>query len=155
MAWRILSLFGGLGGLGSLVLPYALVSGGVLGLDLREEPYTLFELARLLERAGNDPRMVYLLAFLVLVGSTMVLVGSVAGSSIALAGGFVQGGAAAAFAYGVTAKGSKTLFRVEPLAEVPCPRQNTSTSTHGRTRSGCTCGERSAGSFCSSSGLGS
>lgn len=110
MVWRILSLIGGLGGLVSLALPYALVSGGVLGLDLREKPYTLFELAGLLERAGNDPQMVYLLAFLILVGSTMVLVGSVAGSSIAFAGGLVQAGAAAAFAYGVTTKGSKTFL---------------------------------------------
>lgn len=110
MLWRVLSLIGGLGGLVSLVLPYALVSGGVLGLDLREKPYTLFELARVLEQAGNDPRMVYLLAVLVLVGSTMVLVASLAGSSVAVAGGLLQGGAAAAFAYGVTMKGSKTFL---------------------------------------------
>lgn len=110
MLWRIPPVIGGAAGLVSLVLPYALVAAGALGLDFREEPSTLFELARLLEQAGNDPRMVYVLAFLVVVGSTMALVGSISGGGIAFAGGLVQVAAAAAFAYGVTTKGSETFF---------------------------------------------
>lgn len=110
MLWRIPPVIGGAAGFASLVLPYALVAGGALGLDFREEPHTLFELARLLEQAGNDPRMVYVLAFLVVVGSTMALVGSIAGGGIAFAGGLVQATAAAAFAYGVTTKGSETFL---------------------------------------------
>lgn len=110
MLWRISSLIGGVAGLASLVMPYALVSGGVLGLDLRKKAYTLFELARLLERTGGNPRILYLLGFLVVVGSTMALVGSLAHSSIAFVGGLAQGGTAAVFAYGVTTRGAKTFL---------------------------------------------
>lgn len=110
MLWRIPALVGGAGGLASLAIPYALVTGDVLGVDVQEEQYTLFGLARLLEDTGNDPQMVYLLVVLVAVGSTMALIGAFASSSVAFGGGIVQGGAAAAFAYGVLAEGSRTFF---------------------------------------------
>lgn len=110
MFWRIPALVGGAGGLASLALPYALVTGGVLGVDVREETYTLLGLARLLEDSGNDPETVYLLAALVVVGSTLALAGAFLRGSVAFVGGLVQGAAAAAFWYGATAEGSRTFF---------------------------------------------
>lgn len=110
MFWRIPALVGGASGLASLALPYALVTGGVLGVDVREETYTLLELARLLEDSGNDPETVYLLAALVVVGSTLAVVGAFLRSSVAFVGGLVQGTAAAAFWYGAAAEGSRTFL---------------------------------------------
>lgn len=120
MLWRILALLGGAGGLASLALPYALVTGGVLGLDVQRERYTLFGLARLLRETGTDPQLVYLLALLVAVGSTVALVGASASSGAAFVGGLVQGAAAAAFAYGVRAEGSRTfLYGLSQLDVTP------------------------------------
>lgn len=110
MLWRSVSLLGGVGGFVSLLLPYALVSGGVLGVAVRAEPYTLFELAGLVADTGNDPRMVYLLVVLVVVGSTLAFIGAVTRRAIAIGGGLVQGVAAAAFAYGATTEGSQTVL---------------------------------------------
>lgn len=110
MVWRIASLLGGASGLSSLLLPYALVSGGVLGVPVQAEPYTLIELASLLADAGEDPQMVYLLILLIVVGSTMAVIGAVSRRSIAILGGLVQGIAAVAFAYGATMEGSRTFF---------------------------------------------
>lgn len=110
MIWRIPALVGGGGGLASLALPYARVTGGVLGVDVQEETYTLLGLARLIEDTGNDPEMVYLLAGLVVLGSTVALVGAVVRSVVAAVGGLVQGVSATAFWYGATAEGSRTFL---------------------------------------------
>lgn len=111
MLWRMTSLLGGVGGLGSLLLPYAVVAGDALGTTARRHRYTVFELGRLLDRAGTDPEVVYLLAFLVVVGSTMALIGAFSQGAIAFGGGIVQAGAAGGFAYGVTSEGSMTVLR--------------------------------------------
>lgn len=110
MLWRLLAAAGGVGGLASLAFSYALVAGGVIGVELQEKPYTLFQLARLLEDVGNDPQMVYLLIIVIVVGSTLALVGAAVSSWLAFVGGVVQGGAAAAFAYESTAQGSQTFL---------------------------------------------
>lgn len=108
MLSRLLAAAGGAGGLASLALPYALVSGGTLGLDLSEEAYTPFGLAQLLADAGKDPTAIYVLIGLVVVGSTLALAGALADRRLALGGGVVQGLAAAAFAYGATTEGSQS-----------------------------------------------
>lgn len=110
MFWRFPALVGGVSGLASLALPYSRVTGGVLGVDVQEETYTLLGLARLLEDTGNDPEMVYLLAGLVVLGSTVALVGAVVRSVVAAIGGLVQGVSATAFWYGATAEGSQTFL---------------------------------------------
>lgn len=110
MLWRIPSLLGGAGGLASFLLPYALVTGSGPGPDVGRQFLTLFELAKLLENAGNDSGVVYVLGFLIFVGSTMALVGAVAQSSMALGGGLIQGGTAVAFAYGLTTRGTPAVL---------------------------------------------
>lgn len=110
MTWRIVSLLGGAGGFVSLLLPYALVSGGVLGLAVQEEPYTLLALAGLLADAGRDPQLVYLLVVVIVVGSTIAVLGAGTRRVIVLGGGLLQGTAAGAFAYGATVEGSRTFF---------------------------------------------
>lgn len=111
MLWRLPALVGGAAGLGSLFVPYALVTGDVLGIQVGRETYTLYELADLLEQAGSDPEGVYVILLLVIVGSTIALVGSFVKTWLAFAGGVVQGAAAAAFAYGATAEGSQQFFQ--------------------------------------------
>jgi hypothetical protein len=108
MLWRIVAAVGGAGGLGSLLLPYAYVTGGALGIDLQEGTYTLFELARAVEDAGSDPAAIYGLAVAIVVGSTLALVGAVVHHYLAGAGGLVQGGSAAAYWYGIQTEGSQT-----------------------------------------------
>lgn len=110
MLWRLAAAAGGVGGLASLALPYARVSGGALGIDLEEGTYTLFGLAQLLADMGEDPQLVYLLAAAIAVGSVLALVGAFVHRWLAFAGGLVQGGSAAAFAYGVTTEGSRTFL---------------------------------------------
>lgn len=110
MLWRILAAIGGLGGLGSLVLPYAHVTSSFGGLEVDEGAYTLFELAQLLEDAGKDPTMIYGLAVVVVFGSAVALVGALAYHHLAGVGGVVQGGAAAAYWYGIQSEGSQTFF---------------------------------------------
>lgn len=110
MLWRLSALAGGVGGFASLALPYALVSGGTLGLDLREESHTLFELARLVADAGEDPQLLYLLIMVVVAGSTLALVGALLGRWVAFGGGLLQGASAALFAYGATTQGSQTFL---------------------------------------------
>jgi len=110
MLWRIAAAAGGAGGLGSLLLPYAYVTSGALGIDLREGSYTLFELARAVEDAGNDPTAIYGLAVLVAVSSTVVLVGALVSYYLTGFGGLMQGGAAAAYWYGVQTEGSRTFL---------------------------------------------
>lgn len=110
MLWRIAAATGGAGGLGSLLLPYAYVTGGALGVDLTEGTYTLFELARVVEDAGNDPTMIYVLAGVIVLGSAMALIGAFVQQYLAAAGGVVQGGAAGAFWYGLQQEGSRTFL---------------------------------------------
>lgn len=110
MLWRLAAGAGGAGGLGSLVLPYALVSGGTLGITVTEDEYTLFGLAQLLQDAGEDPQMVYALAVVIVVGSALALAGAFVSSWLAGGGGLLQVGGAVAFAYGATTEGSQTFF---------------------------------------------
>lgn len=110
MLWRLAAAAGGAGGLASLALPYAHVTSSALGLDLQEGTYTLFGLAQLLADAGEDPQMVYLLAVAIAVGSALALVGAAVHRWVAFGGGLVQGGSAAAFAYGATTEGSQTFL---------------------------------------------
>ena len=110
MLWRIVAAVGGAGGFGSLLLPYAHVRGGALGIDLQEGTYTLFELARAVEDAGNDPTAIYALAVAVVVGSTLALVGALVHHYLAGAGGLLQGGSAAAYWYGIQTEGSQTFL---------------------------------------------
>lgn len=107
MLWRIAAAAGGAGGLGSLLLPYAYVTGGALGVDVTEGTYTLFQLAQLLEDAGEDPTMVYVLAGVIVVGSVMALIGAFVQHYLAAGGGVVQGGAAGAYWYGLAQEGSQ------------------------------------------------
>lgn len=107
MLWRIAAAAGGAGGLGSLLLPYAYVTGGALGVDVTEGTYTLFQLAQLVEDAGNDPTMIYVLAAVIVVGSVMALIGAFVQHYLAAAGGVVQGGAAVAYWYGINEEGSQ------------------------------------------------
>lgn len=107
MLWRIAAVAGGAGGLGSLLLPYAYVTGGTLGIDVTEGTYTLFQLAQLVEDAGNDPTMIYVLAAVIVVGSVMALIGAFVQHYLAAAGGVVQGAAAAAYWYGIQQEGSR------------------------------------------------
>lgn len=107
MLWRIAAAAGGAGGLGSLLLPYAHVSGGTLGVDVTEGTYTLFQLAQLMEDAGEDPTMIYVLVGVIVVGSLMALIGAFVQHYLAAGGGVVQGGAAGAYWYGITQEGSQ------------------------------------------------
>lgn len=110
MLWRIVAAAGGLGGLGSLLLPYAYVTSSFGGIEMDEGAYTLFELAQLIEDAGNDPTMIYGLAVVIVFGSAVALVGALAFHHLAAAGGLVQGGAAAAYWYGIQSEGTQTFF---------------------------------------------
>ena len=122
MLWRIVAAAGGAGGLVSLLLPYAYVTGGALGIDLREGTYTLFELARAVEDAGNDPTAIYGLAVAIVIGSTLAVVGALVHHYLAGAGGLLQGGSAAAYWYGIQTEGSQTflvgLGRMDATVEV-------------------------------------
>ena len=110
MLWRIVAAVGGLGGLGSLALPYAYVRSSFGGVQMDEGTYTLFELAQLVEDAGSDPTMIYGLAVVIVFGSAVALVGALAFHHLAVAGGLVQGGAAAAYWYGIQSEGTQTFF---------------------------------------------
>lgn len=110
MLWRVPAAVGGVGGLVSLALPYAVVTGGTLGVDLHRGSYTLVGLADLLREAGRDPTGVYVVGLLVAVGSVLALVGALTRGGVAVGGGLVQGVAAAAFAYGVTTSGSASVL---------------------------------------------
>lgn len=110
MLSRLTGVLGGAAGLASLLLPYALVTGGALGIDLSEESHTLFELAQLLADAGEDPQMVYLLIVAIVVGSALAIAGAVSTSWLSAIGGLVQVGAAGAFAYAITTEGSQTFL---------------------------------------------
>jgi hypothetical protein len=109
MHWRIPAVIGGLGGLGSLLLPYAFVSsrvGDVGDVGPAQGHYTLFELATLLAETGNDPTAVYALAAVIVFASAVTLLGAVTFHHLAAAGGLVQAGAAALYWYGLQLEGS-------------------------------------------------
>lgn len=110
MLWRIIAAIGGLGGLGSLALPYAYVTSSFAGLEMDEGAYTLFELAQLIADAGNDPTMIYGLAVVIVFGSAVALAGALAFHHLAAAGGIVQGAAAAGYWYGIQQEGSQSFF---------------------------------------------
>ena len=110
MLWRIAAAVGGLGGLGSLLLPYAYVSTSIGDVEVQEGSYTLLELAALLEETGNDPTMVYALAGVVVFGSAVALVAAITFHHLASAGAFVQGGAAVLFWLGLQMEGAQTFF---------------------------------------------
>lgn len=110
MLWRIPAGIGGAGGLASLVLPYALVTGGTLGIGLREESYTLLGLARLIANNGGDPTAVYAIALLVVVGSTVALLGAATRPIVVAVGCVLQGVATVGFVYGALTRGSRTIL---------------------------------------------
>lgn len=106
MLWRITAAAGGVAGLASLVFPYAMVTGGTLGVELHRGRYTLVELASLLREAGRDPTGVYVVALLVVVGSAVAIGGALTRGGLAVGGGLVQGVASVAFTYGILTAGS-------------------------------------------------
>lgn len=122
MLWRIAAAVGGVGGLGSLLLPYAYVTSSFGGVEMQEGAYTLLELAALLEETGNDPTMIYALAAVIVFGSAVTLVGAVAFHHLAAAGGLVQGAAAGLYWLGLRMEGAQTFFmglgRVDATVEV-------------------------------------
>lgn len=122
MLWRIAATVGGVGGLGSLLLPYAYVTSSIAGVEMQEGSYTLLELAALLEETGNDPTMIYALAAVIVFGSAVALVGAVAFHHLAAAGGLVQGAAAGLYWFGLQTEGAQTFFmglgRVDASVEV-------------------------------------
>ena len=122
MLWRIAAAVGGVGGLGSLLLPYAYVTSSLGGVEVQEGAYTLLELAALLEETGNDPTMIYALAAVIVFGSAVALVGAVAFHHLAAAGGLVQGAAAGLYWLGLRMEGAQTFFmglgRVDATVEV-------------------------------------
>lgn len=122
MLWRIAAAVGGLGGLGSLILPYAYVESSIGGIGVQEGTYTLVELASLLEDTGNDPTMIYALAAVIVFGSAMALLSALAFHHLAGAGGLVQAGAAGLYWFGLRSEGAQTFFmglgRVDATIEV-------------------------------------
>lgn len=122
MLWRIAAAIGGVGGLGSLLLPYAYVKSNFGGVEFDEGAYTLFELATLMEDAGNDPTAIYVLAGVIIFGSAVALAGALAYYHLAGAGGLVQGGAAGAYWYAIQTEGTQTyllgLGQVDATVEV-------------------------------------
>lgn len=110
MFGRLAAAAGGVAGLASLALPYALVTGSALGFTAEEESYTLLGFAQLLADAGRDPGVVYALAAAIAVGSALALAGAVASRWLALVGGILQGGSAAAYLYGVATQGVWTFL---------------------------------------------
>lgn len=122
MLWRIAAAAGGLGGIGSLLLPYAYVTKSFAGMGVDEGAYTLFELATLVEDAGNDPTAIYVLAGVIFVGSAIALVGALAFHHLSGAGGVIQGVAAGGYWYAIQAEGTQTylmgLGQVDATVEV-------------------------------------
>lgn len=110
MLWRVPAVAGGAGGLLSLGLPYAVVTGSTLGVSVTQGAYTLPALAAFLRDAGQDPTGVYVVGLLVVVGSTLAVAGALTRPAVAVGGGLVQGLAAAAFAYGVLTSGSTSVL---------------------------------------------
>ena len=122
MLWRIAAAVGGVGGLGSLLLPYAYVTSSIAGVEMQEGAYTLLELAALLEETGNDPTMIYALAAVIVFGSAVALVGAATFHHLAGAAGLVQGAAAGLYWFGLQREGAQTflmgLGRVDATVEV-------------------------------------
>ena len=110
MLWRIAATVGGVGGLGSLLLPYAFVSTSLGDVEVQEDSYTLLELASLLEETGHDPTMIYALAAVIVFGSAVALVAAVAFHHLVGAGALVLGAAAALFGFGLWMEGAQTFF---------------------------------------------
>lgn len=87
---RVLGIIAGALGFLGLLFPIVRVDVGAFGIELTSATMTIWELADAIERVGDDPTVMYLIAALIAIGSLVVIVGALMDTRALIAGAILQ-----------------------------------------------------------------